>query len=170
MHPCSWKVRGRSHRASRCLGSTRIGATRPPRPCPRYWGRVPFWPGDMQPALWSLFVGWIVSCARWPSCVIGDTRLTCPWLERPLQVVSHAVAARPVPTPDETHWESVGSAVDYEHMRIGHEPPSSLSALQPLVPLFGFNTCGDILDHHRVTGPIDTNLMGLGPLPVSIII
>jgi hypothetical protein len=30
--------------------------------------------------------------------------------------------------------------------------------------------CGDILDHHQVTGPIDTNLMGLGPLPVRIII
>jgi hypothetical protein len=30
--------------------------------------------------------------------------------------------------------------------------------------------CGDILDHHQVTGPINTNLMGLGPLPARIII
>ncbi len=33
-------------------------------------------------------VGWIAPCARRPPCVISDTRLTCPWLERPLQVVS----------------------------------------------------------------------------------
>ncbi len=32
------------------------------------------------------------------------------------------------------------------------------------------SACGDILDHHQVTGPINTNLMGLGPLPARIII
>ena len=32
--------------------------------------------GDSPPFAWWLFVGWIVPCARWPPCVIGDTRLT----------------------------------------------------------------------------------------------
>jgi len=31
--------------------------------------------GD-RPALWWLFVDWIVPCARRPPCVISDTRLT----------------------------------------------------------------------------------------------
>ena len=42
--------------------------------------------------------------------------------------------------------------------------PSAVSGAFAFAP-----DCGDILDHHQVTGPINTNLMGPGPLPSELL-